>query len=141
MGDGARSGQPHIQLFARDELSPVRWRLLGGNNRELGRGLEEFRDAALARREVQRLQAITATLEHSVHRSPTSTWSWVLTRAGVIVATSGFRYDRLIRCRQGLAQFVEVLAGCEVGPTVMYTQSRRWAASFDRTCVEPRGRS
>ena len=76
-----------------------------------------------------------------MQRSPSSTWSWTLTRGGVAVATSGFRYDRLIRCRQGLAQFVDVLTGCEVGTNVMYTQSRRWAASFDRTCVQPRGRS
>jgi hypothetical protein len=141
MADAARAGRPHIQLFARDEMSPVRWRLLGGNNRELGRGQDEFHDAVAARRELLRLQAIAPTLEHSVHRSASSTWSWVLTRAGVIVATSGFRYDRLIRCRQGLAQFVDVLAACEVGTNVMYTQSRRWAASFDRTSASPRGRS
>lgn len=141
MGDAARAGRPHIQLFARDELSPVRWRLLGGNNRELGRGHDEYRDAVAARRDLLRLQTISATLEHSVQRSASSTWSWVLSRGGLVVATSGFRYDRLIRCRQGLTQFVDVLAACEVGTNVMYTQSRRWAASFDRAPAQPRGRS
>ena len=125
---GAVAGQAHIQLYAQTAVSAVRWRLLGGNNRELGRGTGEYSNADVARRAIRRLQQSAGDLEHNLQRGGASSWSWVLSLDGVAIATSGHRYDRLIRCRQGLAHFVEQLARCDVGPGVMLTQSRRWAS-------------
>ena len=137
---GARPGRSHIQLFAKDEFAPVRWRLLSGNNRELGRGTGEFSDSESCRLGIKHLQNIAADLEHGVHRSGSCNWTWALSLGGVLVASSGHRYDRLIRCRQGLAHFVVQFETCEVGPGLMVAASRRWGAPAGRPLVEGRGR-
>src|SRR3954470_3472108 len=92
-----RGGQPHIQLFAQDESSPVRWRLLSGNNRELGRGTEEFPDRESCCLSIKQLQAVRAELERTVQRTSSSSWIWLVALQGEVVAASGHRYDRLIR--------------------------------------------
>jgi hypothetical protein len=119
----------------------VRWRLLSGNNRELGRGLAQFEDLESCRLGIKELQSLTAELEPSVQRSGSSTWTWLLSHGGQPVATAGHRYDRLIRCRQGLTHFVVQLATCEIGAGLMLTQSRRWSGISDRGVVDVRGRS
>jgi len=135
---GTRGGQPHIQLFAQDESAPVRWRLLSGNNRELGRGTDEFEDRESCCLTIKQLQIATAALEHTVQRTSSSTWVWLVALEGQVVAASGHRYDRLIRCRQGLMHFVAQLASCEIGTGLMLTQSRRWSAVSTRTVTESR---
>lgn len=133
---GPKAGLTHIQLFADTEGAPVRWRLLGGNNRELGRGIEQFQDLDSCRRGIDNLRLVLGELESTVQRSGPSTWMWRLVRGGEVVATSAHRYDRLIRCRLGLAHFMTHLATCEVGPGLMLTQARRWPAT-SRTDVVP----
>jgi hypothetical protein len=125
-------GRAHIQLFASDESAPVRWRLLSGNNRELGRGIGEYEDSESCRLGIKHLQAVAKDLEHSVQRCSSSTWTWGLALGGVQVASSGHQYDRLIRCRQGLVHFVAQFATCEIGPVLMVTASRRWASAHGR---------
>jgi hypothetical protein len=127
-----RTGQPHIQLFANTESAPVRWRLLSGNNRELGRGFDEFDDLESCRLGIKHLQSIAADLEPAVLRSDSSTWIWRLHRDGELVAASGHTYDRLIRCRQGLTYFVTKLAAADIGPGLMLTGSRRWQSAGSR---------
>ena len=85
----------------------VGWRLLGPNNRELGRAALAYPDAeeALAAVAVVRILA-SAGAAHIVHESTATPWVWHLeTEDGRVVATSGrgFRHER--ECRYNLEQF------------------------------------
>jgi hypothetical protein len=87
----------------------VGWRLLGANNRELGRSALAYPDAESA------LDAVTAVRRlarvgaaHIVHELAAAPWVWHLENdGGVVVATSGrgFRHER--ECRYNLDQFRE----------------------------------
>jgi hypothetical protein len=129
-GTSTRLRRSHIQMYAADASAPIQWRLLSGNNRELGRGTGQFVDQESCLLGIKHLKNVIADLEISLRRSETSAWGWLLCLGGVSVATSGFRYDRQIRCRQGAAHFVEALADCEVGAGLMLTHARRWAAAY-----------
>jgi hypothetical protein len=86
------------------------WRLLSGNNRELGRSATTFPlvDDAIAA--VIQLRAGWHRLEsHDVQETQPSQWSWVVTLDDVAVARSTRRYQRLRECRYSLAGFMEGL--------------------------------
>ena len=139
------ASRAHIQLFAQSEGSPVRWRVLSGNNRELGRGSGEFPDQESCVLGIKHLQAVVADLDPSVVRDSTSAWRWTLSLGGVSVANSGHSYDRLIRCRLALTYFVTHLGTSQVTGALMLTQSRRWTTPTARIRTSaqpaPRGRS
>jgi hypothetical protein len=122
-------GRPHIQLYAPTEFAPIRWRLLGGNNRELGRGTGEFADRESCLLGIKNLKNVIGDLDVSLQRNDANGWGWLLCLGGVSVATSGHRYDRLIRCKQGLTHFTTALETCEVGPGLTLTHSRRWSSA------------
>lgn len=115
-----------IQLYAATAAAPVRWRLLSGNNREVGRGAGEYRDAETCRLAVKELQSGVGDLEPVVRRATTTTWTWQVVRSDELIALSGRSFDRLIRCEQSLTHFLSRLADAELGETVMVSQARRW---------------
>jgi hypothetical protein len=123
----ARGG--HIQLFAAAQVGQVRWRLLSGNNREIGRGAQVFADAETCRIAVKELQSRFDEIETAVRRAGGHSWVWQMSLAGKTVAAAAHDYDRLIRCERGLAQFVAQIAVAEVGPVLMLSQARRWRTS------------
>ena len=137
----AKPARAHIQLFATAESAPLRWRLLSGKNRELGRGTGEFDDLVSCRAGIAHLQAVLGELEPRVHRCGSNHWTWSLALAGVPVAISGAQHARLIRCRQGLAQFVAQFAHSTIGTSVMFSHSRRWAGVPGSGLIDARGRS
>jgi hypothetical protein len=122
----ARVPSDHVQLFAQTSQGPVRWRLLSGNNRELGRGLGLFADEEECRVAVKQLQCEMGGLLSRVRPTPPNQWIWELRRAGVPIATSGHPFDRLVRCERGLAQFVDRMADAPITATVMLSDARRW---------------
>jgi hypothetical protein len=85
----------------------VSWRLLGGNNRELGRsaqvfgGLEACHLSALAIQ--RRVGAATPELRSE---AATGRWTWQLRLDGEPVAVAGRAYLRLRECQYNLAQFI-----------------------------------
>lgn len=102
------------------------WRLLGGNNRELGRAayvhasLAECRDAALV------LRGELATLETSLTADVgTGLWSWRLSRQGVRVAGSSRSYQRQRESHYNLAQFRSAATAAEPGCDVLVIPSAR----------------
>lgn len=126
---GTRPGDPsgcHVQLFAADATAPVRWRLLSGNNRDLGRGAATHPDAETCMLAVKQVQSALALLTPRVRRLPTGGWGWELCDDAGPVAANGRPFDRLIRCEQGLTQFVTRLADAPVRGPVMLSASRRW---------------
>jgi hypothetical protein len=116
----------HVQLFAATPNAPVRWRLLSGNNRDSGRGTETFADAETCRLAVKALQVAVDEAEPSLRRSTGNQWVWQVAHGGRVVAISGRGFDRLIRCEQGLAQFLEQLRDAQIGASLMISNARRW---------------
>lgn len=116
----------HIQLFAAAANSPIRWRLLSGNNRDMGRGTDEFDDAESARVGLKQLQVDAADLEPRVRRVSPSSWLWEIVLDEVPIASAGHSFDRLIRCEQGMTQFLTNFATAPIGAAVMLSESRRW---------------
>jgi len=105
--------QPRFQLIPGSRLSTapvggVGWRLLGPNNRELGRGATSYLDAEAAQQAIARIRELADGGEaHIVHDPRNGLWAWHLDDEGVRVATSGrgFRHER--ECRYNLEQFRE----------------------------------
>ena len=130
MSAAARGGTgAHIQLYAYTRGSPLRWRLLSGNNREIGRGVGEFKDVETCRLSVKDLQYALDDLESSVRRTMSNQWIWELSWSAAPVAVSGRPFDRRIRCRQGLRSFLLLMPDADVGATLMVSNARRWRSS------------
>ena len=103
--------QPRFQLVPGYRLlggseGGVGWRLLGANNRELGRSSRSFVDAECALDAIGEVRHWVANgVPHIVHDSTTATWSWHLDGIDGSVANAGrgFRHER--ECRYNLEQF------------------------------------
>lgn len=117
-----------IQLFATDAVN-VKWRLLNGNNREAGRGLLSAADPELCLEGIERLRLQIAALEARVRRVHSSRWMWELSLDGAVIVVAGHPYDRAIRCRQSLTQFLADFPLATVRPGVVVSGSRRWQRS------------
>lgn len=84
----------------------VGWRLLGPNNRELGRSAIAYDDAEAALAAVDRVRRVAVEgSAHIVHDVERSQWAWHLEDSGAPVAGSGrgFRHER--EARHNLDQF------------------------------------
>jgi len=85
----------------------VGWRLLGPNNRELGRSAIAYEDAEAALVAVDNVRHLARVgVAHIVHESTATPWVWQLQdESGLVVANSGrgFRHER--ECRYNLDQF------------------------------------
>lgn len=140
-----RPAAAHFQIFAPRETAPVRWRLLSGNNRELGRGVAEYLDAATCHIAIKELVAGLDELKPEIRRSHVHRWTWELRQHGEPIASSSHLFDRQIRCTQGLSQFLLAALHAVVNADVMVSASRRWVMSpgSDRTAapIVRRGRS
>ena len=97
---------PGARLAAGTGGGGVGWRLLGANNRELGRAAASYVDAEAALESVTRVRELATSGEaHIVHEPQTGLWAWHLEDEGALVANSGrgFRHER--ECRYNLEQF------------------------------------
>ena len=108
----------------------MRWRLLSGNNREIGRGAEEFDDPESCRMAIKDLQTTCDALVPAVRRDSGHAWMWQLSIGERLVAASAHGYDRLIRCERAMAQFRVELRAAPVGDVVMISQTRRWGGGY-----------
>ena len=103
--------QPRFQLIPGSRLpggkGGVGWRLLGTNNRELGRSAHAFPDAEAALGAISRLRSdLTSGGGHVGHDPSDMSWHWRLDGADGPLAVSGrgFRHER--ECRYNLEQFL-----------------------------------
>lgn len=100
-----------------DRTDRLTWRLLGANNRELGRGGVVYPNAAACH---DAFAALVARCEEA-HPNVTaglrnSAWSWRLELDGATVAASSRTYQRLRECEYNLDRFREALP-CALVPT------------------------
>lgn len=118
----------HVQLFTRSAGLPIRWRLLSRNNRELGRGVEEYEGPETCMLAIKELQQSLDEVLPRIRRVNPQAWGWQLVwgDADDVIAVSGRSFDRLIRCEMGANQFVADLRDAVIGPAVMVSDARRW---------------
>lgn len=116
----------HIQLFCAAPNSPVRWRLLSGNNRDAGRGADAYSDIESCRIAVKELQSILGEVRTSMRRSTLNEWVWQASLHNHVIASAGRGFDRLIRCEQAMSHFLVNFRDAEIGAVVMVTNARRW---------------
>lgn len=108
--------RPRFQLVPGARIGGgVGWRLLGANNRELGRSTAAYADAEAALAAIERVRGLVAEGEaHVVHDAGSGHWAWHMVDAGVPVASSGrgFRLQR--ECRYNVEQFRREAPGAPV---------------------------
>lgn len=119
-----------VQLFASTVNAPIRWRLLGTNNREIGRGAESFVDAECCRLAVKELQTQIDDVEAVVRRGVRNSWVWQLVLDDRLVATSAHGYDRQIRCGAALSHFLDGVRSAGISAEVMTSYARRWGGAI-----------
>lgn len=102
------------------------WRLIGANNRELGRGARGFDTYQLARRAVGQLKETLGRLTHSSTTNPaTGRWGWRFDLDGVAVAVSGRWYERDHDGRIGAAKFLALAPHADLADGVVTLHVRR----------------
>jgi hypothetical protein len=87
------------------------WRLIGANNRELGRSPVTYAGLIAAREKAAELRDRADAVTGQVDNDPRDgSWGWRGSLAGVVVATSGRRYQRHRECAYNFRQFVSALS-------------------------------
>jgi hypothetical protein len=123
----SNDGQAHFQLFVNDTRLNVRWRLLSGNNRELGRSVDGYVDSESCLLAVKEFVESIDDLVPQVRRRDRSGWGWVLLAEDGPVVMCGHPYDRQVRCAQALQNFLGLARSARVGDGAMVSRSRRWS--------------
>jgi hypothetical protein len=122
------SSGAHFQIYGASPRSPLRWRLLSGNNRDIGRGADEFADLEQCRQAIDALRLGLTELDVALRRVGHE-WTWLLLQSDIPVVVAGHNYDRKIRCERALQQFVERAAAAPINTNIMVSTTRRWTAS------------
>jgi hypothetical protein len=102
------------------------WRLIGANNRELGRSARTFGSYPLARGAVRHLQEHADQLVRQTLVDPaTGRWGWRLDLDSTAVAVSGRWYERDHDSRLGMAKFITLAREAELADGVVTVHERR----------------
>jgi uncharacterized protein YegP (UPF0339 family) len=117
----------HFQIYGASLLFPLRWRLLSGNNRDIGRGVDEYPTPESCRDAIASLRNAVADLEVVLKRVGHE-WTWQLVDGDAPVVIAGHNYDRKIRCERALDQFVRRAATAPISANIMLSAARRWTA-------------
>ena len=115
-----------VNSDAQVKYDHVGWRLLGANNRELGRSPVWYPDVESCREAVRSLKreigvvtsAITATAR------PGGAWSWRLAVSGTPVAVAGRPYHRQRECAYNLNHFVAAVPNAVIADEACATVRR-----------------
>lgn len=94
----------------------VTWRLLGANNRELGRSPIWFpgRDSCLESVHVLRRDIGDVSSAITAVDAPGGAWSWQLTVSGKPIAMAGRPYHRHRECTYNLSHFVAAVPAARI---------------------------
>lgn len=108
-----------VQLYASRPAGPVRWRLLGANHRDLGRGAHDFMNGAQCLEAVQMLARRLDQAAPSLSRAADGRWTWRLVLDGGVVARSSHGFDRRLRCSDAVRRFIRLTAVAQLRPEVV----------------------
>jgi uncharacterized protein YegP (UPF0339 family) len=121
----------HYQMFSAEGASAVRWRLLSGNNRDMGRGVAVYRDSDACREGIREVLKRLDELEPLFVPEPNNSWRWFLRYKGEPVVASGHSYDRKVRCREGHSQFIRHAPSAQFREGIVASSARRWTSVVD----------
>ena len=119
-----RPSGPYVQIYTLATAGPVRWRLLTGNNREIGRGVAAFEDVDACRAEFARVVANLGALVTSCQPAVSHRWTWRLSLDGAAVVVAAHTFDRRARCELAAGQFVREAPRALVRTRVLLSQPR-----------------
>ncbi|MEU9453912.1 hypothetical protein [Streptomyces sp. NPDC048277] len=95
---------------------PVGWRLVGANNRELGRCAAAFENLAVCQATVARLRERVADARALlVMADVPGTWTWRVELDGRDVATAGRSYQRHRECQHNVNLFLAAVPVAQLG--------------------------
>jgi uncharacterized protein YegP (UPF0339 family) len=89
--------------------SPLSWRLLAANNRDVARSATPYPDLATCLKAVADLQARIEDAVAVAARSGRADWSWRLRVDGQDVAVSSRTYQRRLQCEAACSLFVSLV--------------------------------
>ena len=116
---------PHFQICVAADGASVSWRLLSGNNRNLGRAARSYDGIEQCTEAISDLVARLDELQALVRPAGEHRWAWMLRDATEIVAMSGHRYDRQVRCEAARVQFIRYARTAVIDPDAMRLRPRR----------------
>jgi hypothetical protein len=90
------------------------WRLLSGNNREIGRGASAYETELGCLAAITRSQVRAQLCASLVSARPTGQWWWQLELDGERIAVAGRVYQRQRECRYNLGQFLLALPAARI---------------------------
>lgn len=97
-----------LSLTGVNDAKTAGWRLLGGNNRELGRSARvHLADGILE--EIDRVQAAADRLSIMVSKTQSGKWYWAASEDGQRLAMAARTYGRQRECRYNAEQFLRAL--------------------------------
>lgn len=121
--DVGSSARGQFQIYSLGGDGPVRWRLLGGNHRDLGRSVLEYADAESCRIGIKELLAGLDALVVTAVRAGGS-WSWRLVAGREPIVAASHAFDRRIRCMHAGQLFLEVAAVADIRADVLVSSWR-----------------
>ncbi len=92
----------------------VTWRLLGGNNRDLGRAAAVFADVESCLDSVRLLQRSLVVAVAVTSRSAREGWTWRMQVGTVDLAVSSRSYQRRVQTEYAFEVFFNLVPGAEV---------------------------
>lgn len=121
------------QRGVRRRDAQVTWRLLGANNRELGRSARSYPDQAAGWESIELLKARLGKAEPRLSIvTPRGSWGWQLLLDTEEIAVSARLFSRLRECRYSIDQFLQKVpdAGLTVSPPTAMDR-RKLPTQFD----------
>lgn len=116
---------PHFQIYGLPGGHAFGWRLLGGNNRDLGRGADHHPDAHSCRTAIEQMVRQLDELNGILRPGRENRWVWSLRDGSTPVALSSHQYDRQVRCEQARQQFLTYARLATIGDTLLLSTPRR----------------
>jgi hypothetical protein len=95
-----------LDALASTPPAEVTWRLLSGNNRDLGRATSGFPDVMSCLATVRRLQLLIDRAVATPVRAGRVAWTWRARLDGVEVAVSSRTYQRRVQAESACAVFL-----------------------------------
>lgn len=127
MTDRARTATGgQFQIFTDTTTANYRWRLLSGNNREVGRSASTWPTVGAC---VDALAVLRAELDRvttKVRRAVADMrWEWQVMLDGAAAAVSSKTVDRAIRCELAVDQFLVLAASATLRSEILVVGGRR----------------
>ncbi len=95
----------------------LRWRLVAGNNKVLGKGSREHGDVPSVRAELEQVRAAAREGATGLHRTAQG-WTWSLVAAAETLATSSRAFQRRTEAELSATRFCTLAHGADVQSVV-----------------------